>query len=133
MSGPSNSNQAPEGDSANDQPLYPKLPPPPSAEPDESDDEKTPARKMTPTEKLEIIEGILAAPDDAKKIQEAVEKALPSDVILNFRQIQAAIHSDRFPDPVEKDKATRAFQSEYLPCRIRRITNTWNRAWVSQR
>lgn len=133
MPGPSNSDQAPQGDSANDQPLYPKLPPPPSAESEESDAENTPVRKMTPTEKLRIIEGILGAPNNAKKIQEAVEQALPSDVILNFRQIQAAIHSDRFPDPVEKDKATRAFQSEYLACRIRRITNTWNRAWVSQR
>jgi hypothetical protein len=114
MPGPSNSNQPPQGEPANDQPLYPKLPPEPSAESDESDAEDTPARKMTPTEKLLIIEGVLAAPDDAKAIQEAVEKALPSDVILNFRQIQAAIHSDRFPDPVEKDKATRAFQSEYL-------------------
>jgi hypothetical protein len=121
MPGPSNSNQAPQGDSANDQPLYPKLPPPPSAESDESDSEDTPSRKMTPTEKLKIIEEILGAPDDAKKIEKAVEQALPSDVILNFRQIQAAIHSDRFPDPVEKDKATRAFQSEYfsiLSCRI---------------
>lgn len=133
MPEPSNSNQASQGDSANDQPLYPKLPPPPSAESDESDGEDTPARKMTPTEKLRVIEGILGAPDDAAKIQEAVEQALPSDVILNFRQIQAAIHSDRFPEPVEKDKATRAFQSGYLIVQIIRITNPWNRAWFSQR
>jgi hypothetical protein len=40
---------------------------------------------MTPTEKLRIIEGILGAPDNVAKIQEAVEQALPSDIILNFR------------------------------------------------
>jgi hypothetical protein len=88
---------------------------------------------MTTTEKLRVIEGILGAPDDAAKIQEAVEQALPSDVILNFRQIQAAIHSDRFPEPVENDKATRAFQSGYFIVQIIRITNPWNRAWFSQR
>jgi hypothetical protein len=113
MPGPANSNQAQQGDSASDQPLYPPLP---SVESDESDNEKKPSRKMTPTEKLKIIEEILSAPHDARKIEEAVEKALPSDVTLNFRQVQAAIHSDRFPDPVEKDKATKAFQSEYIIC-----------------
>ncbi|KAJ6041557.1 uncharacterized protein N7446_010561 [Penicillium canescens] len=107
MPGPSSSNQAQEGHSADDQPLYPPLP---SVESDESDNEETSSRKMTPTEKLKIIEAILSAPDDAKKIEESIEKALPSDVTLNFRQIQATIHSDRFPDPVEKDKATKAFQ-----------------------
>lgn len=113
MLGPLNSNQVQEGDSAGDQPLYPPLP---SVFSDESDDDAKSSRKMTPTEKLNIIEEILNAPDDAKKKEEAVEKALPSEVILNFRQIQAAIHSDRFPDPVEKDKATKAFQSEYFIC-----------------
>ncbi|KAJ5602068.1 hypothetical protein N7510_011602 [Penicillium lagena] len=110
MSEPSSSKQAQQNGSTSDEPVNPGLPPAPAVQSDDDDDDK-PVRKMTPTEKFKIIEGILEAPDDAKQIQEAVEKALPSDVILNFRQIQAAIHSDRFPDPVNKDKATRAFQS----------------------
>lgn len=64
MPGPSNSNKAKEGDSAGDQPLYPPLP---SVESDESDNEETSSRKMTPTENLKLIEAILSAPDDTKK------------------------------------------------------------------
>lgn len=82
---------------------------------DGTDDEDSGASKMTLAQKFKIVEAILEAKEENKDIQAAIEKALPANVSANFRQIQAAVHSDKFSgDEGKEEKAKEAFQSEKI-------------------
>lgn len=94
----------------------------------ETDKEDTPARKMTPTEKLAIIKAIIKANNENTDIQAAAEEAFPPDVSVNFREFQAHIHPDKFPDLKEKEIANEASQSRTsfsLPPLESSVTDTW--------
>lgn len=103
---------------------------------DETDDEDSRSRKMTPSEKLHIIDAINEVDENEQQIQAAMEKALPSDVFPSFREIHVAVHPDKFPKDHEKERATKAYQSEnFIFFFLTGISNAnlRDRTWLTDR
>jgi len=71
----------------------PKYSPAPTVE---LDNENTNSRKITPSEKPRAVDTILQTPDDKKQSKRLSNKILFSDIIVDFRQIQTAVHPDRY-------------------------------------
>jgi hypothetical protein len=61
---------------------------------------------------LKIIDAITSAPDDPDQIKAAWEKNLPDGAAISFKQLQFALHPDKFQQPQEKEQAQKAFQSK---------------------
>ncbi|KAJ5346212.1 hypothetical protein N7452_004216 [Penicillium brevicompactum] len=60
-----------------------------------------------------MIANILSAPDDPNTIRRAWEKNIPENCNINYKQLMALLHPDKFPTS-EKADAEKAFQSENL-------------------